>query len=835
MNLVDDHIQRILKQYVQLPETGFQLVFDNIENIRKEDARRLLIYVDKLLNTLVNDKRGSLAYTHLHFEELEDDIVHLIYEFLILKSFFLCLEKDNSEEESSKLILEIAKVRKSLSGGLQVSKGLSGKSKAFQRLLQERDSLAKRKTFLEMVKGVNAKASFNPKFLVNLSQKQQDYFSPHPAEHLLFCPIDELHKHPTYLITNFDKTRNEIDKIEFQGNHLLDLIENVIIFDCEQKKIHHGFNYNDLSEWNRNGSQFKNIILFTFSDKPFVFNRLRTMLERTCIRFHSLPKYPNYHTYTILPSETHMLLGKSINRQSNIKFYGEPTCVFWEKFKDCLNFYEGLYELKSLKLMNIYALAISERVRDIIINDIFSLSEKSELTTQDTQESLKELSIDSLDEIKIELTNTLNWIIQSDWKNTLLKDLNEGTTLVLPDLAINSKSLINEFRTSLNLSHFNNIISWDKDIPAKSKHILVIYYRDSGPYPFKITPNISEHSITSKSQVDFLLMRMFFENRFHWYKYEINKALIDILKHPIREQFFEWEKLLYRNNASKPQKKDQISWTAESNFQNDNDRSILKIKYVRSSKLKSFPLSELFISEIEEDGKLKVYPIDDLMELNLSGIHLRVQQLEELYAEFNLYERLADTKKEEGELKVIRNAYGLSEKETPVRLWKVLLKRETNYKGENEVYDELTKLIKARGRNIVSREHFKRVWLEPDCETMIARGKTVFRTVCEYLKLPKSYLLIMYRLYNQDKLSKTKSSKQMNALLRDLFNDGCFDRDVDNRKVLSLRKDYYLTNHDIEGIGIHFEAVVDNLSTLVELLRPNLNLKEVERIELNLS
>src|SRR5690606_35179886 len=125
---------------------------------------------------------------------------------------------------------------------------------------------------------------------------------------------------------------------------------------------------------------------------------------------------------------------------------------------------------------------------------------------------LKELSTDSLAEIKEELINTLNWIIQSDWKKHLLQEINLNTTLILPDLAVRSKSFIKEFRNALSLSQYNDIIMWDKDDTSKRQHILIMYYRDSGPFPFTISPNIFEHGITPNAQVNFSLVRVFFEN-----------------------------------------------------------------------------------------------------------------------------------------------------------------------------------------------------------------------------------------------------------------------------------------------------------------------------------
>ena len=71
----------------------------------------------------------------------------------------------------------------------------------------------------------------------------------------------------------------------------------------------------------------------------------------------------------------------------------------------------------------------------------------------------------------------------------------------------------------------------------------------------------------------------------------------------------------------------------------------------------------------------------------------------------------------------------------------------------------------------------------------------------------------------------------MNQLLRDLFNDGCFDDLRITRFVISQRLNQYKINHPLDELGIAEKYLLDNLVALVELIYPELRFSEVEFIE----
>ena len=71
----------------------------------------------------------------------------------------------------------------------------------------------------------------------------------------------------------------------------------------------------------------------------------------------------------------------------------------------------------------------------------------------------------------------------------------------------------------------------------------------------------------------------------------------------------------------------------------------------------------------------------------------------------------------------------------------------------------------------------------------------------------------------------------MNQLLKDLFNDGCFDNDNNAIEIINNRLSFYKSNHPLDELGIDENYLADNLVTLTELIQPELKLLELETIE----
>ena len=150
------------------------------------------------------------------------------------------------------------------------------------------------------------------------------------------------------------------------------------------------------------------------------------------------------------------------------------------------------------------------------------------------------------------------------------------------------------------------------------------------------------------------------------------------------------------------------------------------------------------------------------------------------------------------------------------------------------LYKEVQSSLRVKGVELVSRSTFEHQWMNVNSATLIPRERKLFMSLCQCLGLPDVYFFIMRRLKNAEVQNNRRNSQQMNALLSDLFNEGCFTDDKHSRlKSLNQIKQQLLENHDLEEIGFYQDTLVDDLNALVELLRPHIKLQKLIKIELN--
>jgi hypothetical protein len=151
--------------------------------------------------------------------------------------------------------------------------------------------------------------------------------------------------------------------------------------------------------------------------------------------------------------------------------------------------------------------------------------------------------------------------------------------------------------------------------------------------------------------------------------------------------------------------------------------------------------------------------------------------------------------------------------------------------------EQLTKLyglrttLVANNLDMVSQGHFESTWINPDSASLVPRGNKAFRVLCNYLGLPTTYLRIIYTIKNRNINGRRNATRIYSRLLKDLFNDGCFDEGVNPEQILMTKIDYYKNNHNLDELGIDEENPLTGLITLVELIKPELSYKEVKGIE----
>ena len=794
-----------------------------IQDESKTEFTELFCYLEHILNLGLLSANNGLTSLHIHIEnELEDSQKIILAEFLSIKLFKYYYSIDNPNKETnlslakfvSQIKFRINSLEKKCPDG---ASGKNGGNRIWKNWVKEKKEL---KILLQFYKALNTNISLKPRLIFNVQNKfsrslfQRFEFRPYTK------PIDN--NRESYSLLNATRTLNEIDEF---NNQIIDELDSIVLFDCERKRIMTNFSFEEIEKWNTDyNTKFTKYLLITFGKESFSINYSKNKLELIRERF----KIPANTTYTIAKSEIDFLLRRKESAPISIEFVGHESSSFWDSFVLEVSIRE-LYELRSIRLMNIYSICYTEEIKNYIIFDLFSEKETSELISVTTKLAILELSEDGLNILKESLSNTLEAIMTSSIKLKVLESFSINTAIVLDGAILKNQNLLSKIRICLNLKNTSNIKTWSDLINTDLKDFAILSYRDQGRYPSYYSPSLLEIDLNSECMARAILPSFLFKQYYNWSKYNLYKECHILLAHPIRYGIFEWSVLKDKILEFKPQQKLNIDWNLESEYSNSDQRETVKIK-VKGQRVRTFYGSDLFIILEDAQAVYKVVKIDYLMSLDIEDNKVHIQNLDEIQQNINIYDKIVDKKQQEAELDVIRKQFNLGH-EAAGGLWKVLLKNLSELQGEDQLYSELKEYFEAKGIKIVSKFHFKNSWINPQSESIAPLSKKVFLELCEFLKIPKIYYIIIQRIRNTTKQSSRQSTRQMNHLLKDLFNDGCFDANRNLNEIIKNRLDYYKANHPLDELGIDENHLTNNLVALVQLIQPELNLIELETIE----
>ena len=819
MNQVSQHINEHIDAFISGNDVAFDTVFNEIQNSNKDHYRLLLIYIHKILLKALADSKTDLNALHLHFEgNLEDRVKNLIGEFLIVRAFQLELEKDNCQTINENLRDEIVRLSNEVKQDLFLP-GEINKVKE-NRIRQERRDLRGR---LKFYLALNDKATLFPKTLMNLQTKTHKPLTELFKSKTYAISLPELSRVNSYIILNTESGINQLDRFE----NLVDNLDTIILFDCERKGCFLEYRYDLLREWNAdNGTSFKNLLILTFSRDESNINRLKNAIDRIKDRF----RIPINCTYTITIDERAHLLKGETNKSISVNFLGESNSTFWELFELEAEI-RGLYELRSIKMLNIYSLCFDRKIKQYILDDIFSAGKQSNFLSSDSRHALVECSAEDIKTIRDALSNVLELVINSNLAIEIRKLLHADSTIVLPENVLKNDFIRNRIIGVLQLSRRNKLLFWDSIDFYSDKLILILSYRDQGRFQYYFYPNILESIFYNSPRVDAIFLSIFFKTHHEWASYHLQRDRCKYLNHGLRHERFGFSKLEKEIISLKPSKSDTTDWDLENEYAASESRTVVKVKFKKIRSSRTFTKSDLFIFNYGRTHTYRIERIEDLMGIDLSEETLNIQHLDEIQEKINIYEKLNTLNNSEEELEVIRGQFGINDKQ-PERLWKILLQKKSVGIGQRESYAELDAFFKTKGLSIVSFSHFQHTWANPESDSITPLSKKVFVALCEYLEIPKTYFIIMQRIKNASKQATRQSTRQMNSLLKDLFNDSCFDADAKAKEILEGRLNHYKKKHPLDEIGINEKYLLDNLVTLVELIQPEIKLLEVETIEI---
>ena len=823
MELITQHIQPYLSTFQSEIPQSFENVFDNLQSDIKNDYKEVLIYVDYILNNALFCNNEVVDVLHLHLEEefcTPEKL--LIAEYLLVKIFTHYQLSDFIERKPNLQLEEIIKSLLAKQSSLlkcpDGASAINGGNRIYKNWVDEKKS---NKSILEFYKRLNENSSLQPKSIFNtqknISSQVNQVFKFKP-----YC-VEFGSENLSYTFHNVSKTLNEIDSV---SSSFIDSLETIVLFDCERKRIMTNFSFEELNKWNSEyGTIFNKYLIISFGKLPHSLNNIRNKVDIIKERF----KLEKDKTYTILAAEIDFLLSRGEKISTTVDFIGYENSTFWELFllETSIN---SLYELRSIKMMNVYSICLNNEIKDYIIEDLFAKTESSDLISYTTKQAILELRDDDFNRIKEALGNTLDSIIKSDLKSRIIHNLISRPTIIFDEAITRNVKLVSKLTKSLNLKKAVKFKSWSELTNPILRKFLILSYRDQGKYPNYYYPNLLEFECQEEKTTDAILQNFLFGNHYKWAKYYLLKDYHKYLSHPTRNFHFEWNQLNNIIKSFRPTSKLNIDWNLENEFSNPEQRETYRIK-TKGQNTRTFNGSDLFIVSDGNTLNHNVVKIDFLLSLDSDDGKVFIQNLDEIQENINIYEKIVDTEQQEEELDIIRKQFNLGD-ESAGRLWKILLKSIADNDGEQKLYDDLRSHFESKGLKIVSQSHFKNSWINPQSESIAPLSKRIFIELCEYLKIPKIYFVIIQRIRNASKQSNRQSTRQMNQLLKDLFNDGCFiDKAKGGTEIINDNLSYYKLNHPLDELGIDENHLAKNLVALIELIQPELNLMELETIE----
>lgn len=821
MNLIEKHYTNQLNTYIDSTDTTFETYFNEIISVNKEDYKNTLKYLHSILkdNARIEKEFNSSNKLHVHFDtQLSDSALYIIAQYLIIRNFY-----QNSNKASTKSKSKIHLYKQELasrSRKLRVCPEGAGTSKgkiAFKKWKTEKKINDSHTKFF---KNINTDIETNNTCLVNcqvsLANNLYKSFLTKPYA----IQLDQYSKIPACCVIN---TNYNIDELDTLNSDIIDNLNSVIVFNCEEKNKMSYFSYPNLENYDLDISEY---IIITHNINPkynqqTLTNKLQTVHERFKINLNEKS------SYIITNCEYKKCINSSsIDTKTDVIFIGNFYSEHWEDFLENVRI-NDLYELKSIKLINIYSLCFNEEIKNYILHDIFTVNRTAILISADTKHQLSNLKQEDLESLKQSLSQLLDEIINIQAPTSIKKFVNDDTVFVVDYSIIKLNEFIDLISPHI-LVNKNKFIAWSDLSKSNFHHIVILSYQDPGNFPYYFYPNLMELPLDPGSISIAVLNNFLLKSKYHWAQYNFQRNYIKLLNHPIREEKFKQNLLNSMINRLKPQYSIDIEWDIEQFYNENTEREVLTVT-VAGSKARRINESELYIYS-NNKKRFRVKRLIDIYDSFEKDEDYYVQNLNEIQQDFNIFEHIVDTKELDDQLQLIREKHNIHDMNAG-RLWKILLAKQAEEIGVELLYEKLDVHLKQKRLNIVSFSHFCNNWITPLSDSIAPINKKVFAEICTFLELPKIYYIIIQKIRNTSKEATRNSTQLMNNLLSDLFRIGCFDLNKDYKKIIQrnykrFKQSYYWK--DLESYEI---ATIENLKLLVELIKPEIKVFQLKGIK----
>ncbi|MCW0481354.1 hypothetical protein [Gaoshiqia sediminis] len=824
MNDPNSHIIHYLDLFLSRESEDFDLIFEKIEDEQKSSFRKFLLYLNNLVDDLLDlNSKNGLKFSHIHLPGLSQ-WRNIVLEFMIIKLYVKTASSQINADTSDLYINHVSSViSKELGSSIRLNTNEGKRDLAKKRA--ERKKLKRLNWDFKLLQELGfdtRRENYRPKWLFHLLVKDYNFLVDRYSPSAFFIELSNIIgkgklTFMSYLLINSHKSLNDLDSFDLEEKSILEYIENILLFDCTSRRANQQFNYFNLSRFNREGLSFRNLMIITFDEKPFRLNRLISGLSDVSTRYYERPSGLNFQSYVTFPAELGALLENVPDKQVEVNFVTSDDLI-WANFQDLIHDHENLYELISIKMRNIYSLSFSDQLKELIIEDIFLVDKTPIFLSEETKAELFRLNDEDILRIKLALEDVLDIVIQLNISSRIENLMSKTeTNIVVPFHALNSRDVIDLLKKQFPNSIF---ITWKEVTYVTKGDIIVLDYRDSGRFPYSIYPNLFESKFSSTQDPKGMFLAMFFKRNYDHAFFEYNQTLFEkVGQHRIRQEKFNWQALIQQLRLNKPENKiDSYLWDLDNSYNSSGERELVRIKF-SSGNPRSFYPSQLFIAKVEGDEHYFPVRADEITDYIVENA-ISVQPLDELYKDINLFEA---SDEEEREVYQLKKHYDLTGEEQGHRLWKILLKRKCDAIGSDSVYIQIEKLLSDIGITMIKRSYFENFWVNIRSDSLIPRSKRTFKILCDFLDLPDVYFRIMLKKRASEKLATRVSTIKMNDLLAGLMEKGMFD---DATCELAF-DETFINKHDLDELWFNIENLSTELRSLVDLLKPNIELVKV--------
>lgn len=473
----------------------------------------------------------------------------------------------------------------------------------------------------------------------------------------------------------------------------------------------------------------RNVIFFSFSKKPYklraLFDYKQRMREQIQIQDED-----SFEFITFSHEESLLLNGKEKD--------DHLILTVGEERNDIQNDYETLFDditqglEGQVSLRNEISLCITPQACNAYINDLTQTTESDKGLISAILNLNKTLWNDSIESairhfvyhssVCVIIRENISYQLQNMFKELLIDKFQANTVKFEPfekcdfDKITQKKILILSFRNDYTES---------------------IYHR----YPNSFDPIC----INSDQQVMEIRNYFFMRQYYDWGKYRYGKALRKILKSEFRNT--EMKPILAE--YQRPTKQLSVE-TPEEELDRNTDRMAQQIHVITTSEIElSYLRSDWMLYKYNES--LGLATMSDICAQHESYKNLQIQQLAPLVRHIHKYYIDSKIDKDSKSERMFKEQplYGLSQAEidSPVQLWKILLKKKVEETSEKHVYNEIMKNFNEH--DVVAFSSFIK-WKDPEYGIPRARKMQKF-LIEDYLGIKPPYINLVRRIKERTK------------------------------------------------------------------------------------